>query len=356
MGVFARKRGKQTVYFFRTEVDGKQYERIVGPRKDDAEKALVRFRDKYQTGGLALADPRSVVTLEKFSKDFLAACADPPRAVKLSTLQGYERRLARMSQSRLGKIPLSKLTLADWEAFREERSKEHREGETSVTAINRDRELLRNALRTALEKGKIDAIPNLVIRKVKGEKRRDYAPPLDVVRAYLKAAEKTTLYGVEAPTLRDVGLISATTGARLGEIVRLSRKTVTEAPSGYVWKVQDGKSEASSWPMLIPRKSAAFDVVKARLKASPDAFPYDDPEELVRKISKAHRKLCDRLELDKAFVVHSWRHLAITVRAFFEANPVKLRQFARHEDIRTTMIYLDNLNQEAPKVRGLLGA
>lgn len=355
MGVFARTKKGRTIYFFRTEINGTQYERVVGSRKDEALAAMIRFRDDMKRGGIQLADPRQVPTLKKFKAEFLEACRE--RQTKPTTLAGYERRLDKMSETNLGNIPLGSITRADWQKFVEARQAEKREGQDGVAAINRDRDLLRNVLNTAFERGRLDKLPAIKLRKLKGEKRRDYAPPLDVVRKYLAAAETTSLFGVEAPDLRDVGLISATTGARLGEVVRLSRKNITEAKDGLLWRVQDGKSEASSWPMLIPKGSKAYDAVRARLQRSEKAFPGDAPEETVRKISKAHRKLADRLGLDRAFVVHSWRHLAITVRAFFEENPVKLRKFARHEDIRTTMIYTETERlSEAPKVKALLRA
>jgi integrase len=356
MAVFAKVTRGRKVYFWRQEIEGKTYKRTVGPRRDECEADMIRFRDNFKRGGIQAADPERVPTLEKFKDRFLQDCRE--RETKASTVAAYTRRLDRMITSNLGGIPLAKITLADWTEYVDARRAEAREGEKSTVAINRERELLRNVLNTAHHLGVLTAPSTLRPRKLKGERRRDYAPSLPVLRAYLEAAESTSLYGIPAPLLYAAALLSATTGARLGEIARLHRDEITATPAGFLWKVRDGKSEAASWPQEIPKKSRAFQVLRDLLQESAQPFLINpDPEETVRRISKAHRKLADRLKISEDFVFHSLRHLAITVRAYFEPNPIKLRAFSRHTDIRTTAIYCETDRlAEAPKVRALLGA
>ncbi len=340
MGVQAHitKDGRK-VWWFRFRLDGKEYERSTnqGDRKV-AVQAEADFRSALAKGGIRLADPSKVPTLANFAPRFLTF-SEHEKGVRASTLALYVRNLDSLTGSALAKLPLSKIDSAAFSKYIEERRSGSKR-DIGFTAIRRERQVLVSLLRYAKEVGEIENVP--IIRTPGKQARRDYIPDEKTLLAYLAAAR---------PLLRDVAILSLSTGMRPGEILGLSLTEVAKTKAGYAIRLLQSKSEMGKKTIYLDRSNAphACAVLDSRLPHLFTDAPGRDTAERVEKVSKMHGRLRARLKLPAEFVLYSFRHLYIT-NAAKNTQAHQLRELARHQDLKTTMIYYSPEEAERRKL------
>lgn len=139
---------------------------------------------------------------------------------------------------------------------------------------------------------------------------------------------------------KDLFLFSTYTGLRFGDLMALQHKSVKPTYLEFVM-------EKTSKPIMIPLMPQAKKLIEKYSKGSiifneKNVFPKTANALINRKL----KELMQLAGIDKKITCHSARTTFATLLLSAKTNIVHLKALMGHQDIKTTMIYLRNLNED----------
>jgi integrase len=318
-------------------------------------------RKRLMDGERGIIDLHTVPTLREFGPRFTNEMEVHCKG-KSRTLEFWKQKLDRLlefealASSKLDAI--NKALIADYVQTRKD--------DVAPATINRELATLRRLLYLALEWEVIKGVPR--IKKLKGERNREFVLSHELEREYLAAAPEP---------LRDVALLILDTGLRVGEALALEWRDIHLDPAhggrfGYL-HVRDGKSKnarrnvsltARVKDMLAERSSAA------RSTGIESQFVFPGRSEnafVVTSLCHQHATLRSDLNMPADFVIHSLRHTMLTRLGEAGADAFTLMRIAGHSSVTVSEKYvhptpegleraferLENFNRDArrPKLK-----
>lgn len=196
-----------------------------------------------------------------------------------------------------------------------------------------------------------------ITKKVKGvkldrEHKRDYLTA-EQIKNVLHKIDKSTLKGK-----RDYAIVAtmATCGLREIEIVRADIQDIAAAGKNTVIYVQGkGHEEKAEYVILQPETEKIIrEYLEARGAKDPKAPLFvsvsnrdKDERMTTRSVSRLVKNSMLAAGYDSSrLTAHSLRHSAVTLALKAKADITEVQQFARHQNIATTMIYNHALEKE----------
>ena len=193
------------------------------------------------------------------------------------------------------------------------------------------------------------------------------APKLDRTpkKDYMTSRQlKTMLSGIDRDSLqgkRDFAMLAVmvTCGLRTIEVSRANIGDIRTAADNVVLYVQGkGRDEREEYVKLDPQVEGFIrDYLKARGESAPNAplFASLSHNGMGKRMSTrsisgiAKQAMCSAGYNSDRLTAHSLRHSAVTL-ALLQGRPLdEVRQFARHRDISTTMVYDHAIQQSKNK-------
>ncbi|MDE7065817.1 MAG: tyrosine-type recombinase/integrase, partial [Desulfovibrionaceae bacterium] len=192
--------------------------------------------------------------------------------------------------------------------------------------INRHLMNLSRVLRTAYERGKLDRMPAIKLRKPSQHRIR-FLTDDEEIRLF------NTLSLLGYHEQREFFMVLLYTGFRCGELAALRSTDVNlETNTLTVWKSKGGR------PRTIPIVSKIQDIIIQRAHAGPDfVFPNCTRSSIHRSWSKARHMM--QLDEDKQFIPHMLRHTCATRMARAGVPLTVIQAWLGHADIKMTMRY-----------------
>jgi integrase len=327
----------RVVYWYRVWVDGREYRRSTKQGSlRAAQRAEEDFRTRQREINRGARPPeRKVPLLKHAAAQYLE---DASARVRPSTRRMYAGSVAALLGSALGSRRLDEITpaaVADY--VRERRTSGRSEGPTGKRySVTSELRVLRVILRQAVEHGQLQAVPTF--KGPGGLQARSYVPDVKTLGRYLAGAP---------PVLRDLGLLMATTGLRIGECMSLAGSMIATEGKHLVIRLAEAKTDKSLGPVYVAHP-AAIAILKRR-RSEGLIFPEvtgSTRQRRVMNVDQLHKSTRERLHLPKLFILHSFRHLYISAAARNEKNPAVIKELARHVSIQTTMRYLHSLGED----------
>jgi integrase len=323
-------------------------------------KAVARQMEAAHRTSLAKAevgirDCTPVPTLKEFADaDFLpfieSRFADKPK-----TLEYYRNGLKNITRyPPLAGATLDTITADKIAGFVAAR----RESGLEVSSINRQLEVLRRALKLAMEWGKVEkALPK--VEMLPGERHRERVLSGDEGNRYLAAATavgdgilesyRGALNGIRAvqrgeqPSkpadpylLRDVAAVLIDCGLRPEECFRLRWADVRDGAVHVLF----GKTANARRVIPMPERAAALVEMRRAERNGEWVFPAPTSSGHIEKssVKKQHRRACQLAEVD-FFTLYTFRHTCLTRWAEY-MDPYTLAYLAGHSDFSTTRRYV----------------
>lgn len=339
--------------------------------KRDAEDIERAVRTALAKGEVGIIERKPAPTLKAFVEGEFKNFIESQFANKPKTLEYYGNGIKNLAKHEpLARLPLDGITAEKIAGFIASR----REAGLQVTSINRQLEVLRRALKLAVEWGKIDKVPPKVAM-LPGERHRERVLSVEEEKTYLAAAVAVgetiqrdyaaALIGTRAqrgetplkPTdpflLRDVTTLLIDCGMRPEECFRLRWEEVRDGAVHVLF----GKTENARRTIpLTPRAAAILDMRRAERK-SQWVFPAPTRSGHIEKSSlkKQHAKACEgehaaanakataegkpRRYAVRPFQLYTLRHTCLTRWAAY-MDPYTLGYLAGHSDFATTKRYV----------------
>lgn len=289
-------------------------------------------RTAMAKGEVGIVERKTAPTLKDFSQRFLDnASVGRKQAPRLSTLEFYAYRLSAL-------LRFEPLASARLDAIRPElveRYIQSRRPTVSPTCINRELATLRRCLRVALELELIDKVPKITL--LQGERERNFVLSPAQERSYLERAPQP---------LKDVAILMLDTGLRVGEAVSLAWSEIHLEPVngsrfGYL-HIRVGKSRNAKRNVpLTERVKAMLQNLKVKSR-SPWVFTGEDGTGPLSRSTVSHQHTTLRRELKFAddFVVHSFRHSALTRLGAAGVDAFTIKQVAGHSSVTISEKYI----------------
>jgi integrase len=271
---------------------------------------------------------RSTVTLGEFAERYLAYCEN---SKKQKDIRSKKQRLG-IFLTRFGKDTLlSKITTANIEDYRTERSMSvSRYGtKLSVATLNRELAAIKGMFTWAVKRKeiKIEMNPARSVTLVKENNGRTRYLSQEECRALLDACPSATM--------RSVVTLALNTGMRRGEILHLKWKNVN-LREGYLEIIEQKNGETST----IPLNSTAVDTLRAipRRLDSDYVFTGKIPGEPFYDLKRQFEKALAKAKLnDVSF--HTLRHSCASHLVMAGVDLATVREILRHKDYKTTLRY-----------------
>lgn len=219
------------------------------------------------------------------------------------------------------------------------------------------------AIRSVMGRLRIMGLLNWDV-EIRGLKVHSYkdtrGPGADKILAVVKEIETRVAAG-EPGAIRDVAMLHIfyKAGLRRNEIASLDLEHL-EFEKNRIWVL--GKGHYEREPITIPPKSreALRRWVELRLRMFP---PKSTPAEIPVFVSLDRKAMGNRLTGDGIYKIvigyglgrpHGLRHTSITEALKKTKDPALVQKHSRHKDLRTLMIYNDNLKDGGGEVASLL--
>jgi len=298
MSIF--KRGRTYWFHFWWNGDRIQSTKQGNPRT--ARQIEAAYRTKLAKGEVGIVEKKAPTpTLKGFSERFKQSIR-VRSAAKPQTVRFYLSKLDRLLE--FGPLASARLDRIDESLI--ETYVQYRRETVSPASVNREPATLRRLLGIAYEWKVIDRIP--VIRKLQGERNRDFVLSHDQETAYLDACPQP---------LYDASVLLLDTGLRVGELVSLEKTDIHPEPSngakfGYL-QVRSGKSKNAR--RSISLTSRASSMLRARMAGNDSrwVFPGKDGNAfLATSLNGEDSRVRTALGLPDDFVLHSLRHTFLT--------------------------------------------
>jgi integrase len=329
MAIF--KRGRK--YWFHFYFNGQHVQRSTrqaNPRV--ARQVEAAYRTALAKGEVGIVDRRPAPTLKDFGQRFLDnASIGRKQAPRLSTLEFYTYRLNTLTKFE----PLASARLDLIKPELVERYVHSRLATVSPTCINRELATLRRCLRVALELGLIDKVPKITL--LQGERERTFVLSPALERSYLEGAPQP---------LRDVAVLMLDTGLRVGEAVSLEWSEIHLEPVngsrfGYLG-VRGGKSRNAKRNVPLTERVKAMLQSRQSEAKTPWVFISDDGKGPLSRstVSHQHTALRRTLKLPDDFVVHSFRHSALTRLGAAGVDAFTIKRLAGHSSVTISEKYI----------------
>lgn len=339
------KRGKQGIYWYRFQHEGKVYRRSTKQRDKEAAKQIESaYRTALCKGDVGIIERVPAPTLTQFAarfkKNFGLGRKRQPRP---STQEFYGQKLDRLMEFE----PLASARLDQIKGELIETFVCHRRAYVSPAEINRELATLRRLLHVAhdLEPPLIDRIPKITMQQ--GERERDFVLAHDLERTYLSFAPQP---------LQDLALLMLDTGLRISEALGLEWREIHLLPVG---RAQFGFIQVrdNHWRQLkskyarrnIPLTPRVEQMLSGRAASSESlwAFPneegsaprsYSTVKDQHEGVRRALRKA--GMNLPDDFVIHSFRHTFGTRLGATGADAFSIMRAMGHSSVLISQKYV----------------
>jgi integrase len=329
MAIFKRGRNYSYSFFWNNQHIQRSTKQ---PNRQVALMLQAAHKTRLAKNELGIYERGPVPTLKQFSQRFLDnAGVGRKRAPRLSTLEFYAFRLNTILKFE----PLASAPLDRIKPELVQRYINRRQAEVSPACINRDLATLRRCLRVALELEVIDKVPRITL--LQGERERSFVLSAAQERLYLAAAPQP---------LKDVAVLMLDTGLRVGEAVSLEWSSIHTDPVngsrfGYL-QVRSGKSQNAKRNVpLTKRVNAMLENRRSETKM-PWVFASEDSQGPLSRstVSHQHTALRRLLDLPDDFVVHSFRHTALTRFGESGVDSFTIKKLAGHSSVMVSEKYV----------------
>ena len=259
-----------------------------------------------------------------------------PRGISRHTIRTYESHLRPLIiYSKISSIPITAMTQADLKNFIAIQMAK----ELSPVTINDYIRTFRHLFRWMVSEGIIKREPSLNIKKLKVPRREKPVLGLDEVTKLLNACSERTFEGIRN---RAIIRLMWDAGLRRGEIAgaRLEDFDIRNARLGVL-----GKGDKFAWVTLSSATISSLELWLGKRKRHKSPYVF---------IGKSGNPLsCSWIthmiiKLGKSAGLsvypHLIRHSVVTWLAEQGMNPSDLQGFARHDDISTTMNYVNSVS------------
>ena len=289
-------------------------------------------RTALAKGEVGIVERKPAPTLKDFGQRFLDnASVGRKQAPRLSTLEFYTFRLNTLTKFE----PLASARLDLIKPELVERYIHSRLATVSPTCVNRELATLRRCLRFALELGLIDKVPKITL--LQGERERTFVLSPAQEKSYLEGAPRL---------LRDVAVLMLDTGLRVGEAVSLEWSEIHLEPVngsrfGYL-RVRGGKSRNAKRNVPLTERVKVMLRNREAEAQTPWVFASEDGNGPVSRstVSHQHTGWRQTLKLPDDFVVHSFRHSALTRLGAAGVDAFTIKRLAGHSSVTISEKYI----------------
>jgi integrase len=291
------------------------------------------YRTKLAKGEVGIVEKKvPAPTLKGFAERFKDSIK-VRSAEKPQTVRFYLSKLDRLLE--FAPLASARLDAID-EALIETYVQQRRET-VSPASVNRELATLRRLLGMAYQWKVINRIP--VIKKLDGERSRDFVLSREQEKNYLEAAQQP---------LKDAALLLLDTGLRVGELMALEKaevrlETTNGAKFGYL-RVKSGKSKNATRAVSLTGRVSAMLRIRIAGNDSQWVFPgrgkAADEAFLPTSLDGQHRRARTSLGLPKDFVLHSLRHTFLTRLGEAGVDAFTIMRIAGHSSVTVSQKYV----------------
>ena len=294
------------------------------------------YRTALAKGEVGIVERRPVPALKEFAQRFIDAievrCAEKPR-----TIAFYAEKLTRLLEyDPLASARLDRIDEGLIESYVQQRSRNKGRGndELAPGTINRELATLRRALRLAYEWRVIDRVPR--VRLLPGERNREFV---------LSHAQESLYLAAAPQPLRDIALLAADTGLRIGEALTLEWRHVHLQPAngarfGYI-HIPGGKSKNARRNIPLTNRAEAMLAERALGTDPVYVFPSETGRPYrVQSMDHLHKKVRELLRLPEDFVIYSLRHTYGTRLGESGADAFTIMRLMGHSSVTVSQRYV----------------
>jgi integrase len=326
MSIF--KRGN--VYWYHFMWDGEHVQRSTkqgNPRT--ARNIEAAYRTRLAKGEVGIAEREPAPAFRAFAPRFTAA-VESRSSDKQLTVTFYKSKLSRLLEYE----PLASARLDRIDEDLIEKYVQKRLTAVAPGSVNRELATLRLLLGMAFEWKLIGRIPK--VRKLPGERIRDFVLTREQERAYLEAAPQP---------LGDLALLILDTGLRVGEACALKWTDVQLDPQhgGKVGNIRIRAGKSKNARRVLSLTARVRGMLAARMLATESTwvFPGEGNGSFVAtSFDHQHKKLRTNLGLPKDFVLHSLRHTMLTRLGEAGVDAFTIMRIAGHSSITVSQRYV----------------